>query len=347
MVERLRRFLADPESDSFAELARAAFAFQYERVSAYRALCDRRGIGPGEIADWREVPLVPTAAYRTLELAAAPALEVFRSSGTGGQRSVHHHGFPDLYRAAIDASFPRACWPFPERAPILSLVPPRDVLPDSSLSFMVAHVLAHWGSPESTGAAGRAGVETAKARSWLGARQRAGRPVLVVATAFALLDLLDFLARQELRFRLPAGSVVFETGGFKGRTREVTRADLVRLTSERLGIPQRQVVREYGMSELTSQCYTGALAGGDPDVFVAPHWMRVRVLDPLSLTEAAPGATGVLAIFDLANLSSAIHLLTEDVGRSVGDGFELLGRAAGAELRGCSLAMEELGHAAP
>ncbi len=354
-VDRIRRFLADPASASasaaahasFDELALEAFAFQFERIAPYRVLCEKRGAVPGKVAGWRDVPMVPAAAFKTLTLAAAPAVETFRSSGTtAAERSVHHHGFPDLYRAAIDASFPRFCWPFAGRAPILSLVPPRAVVPDSSLGFMAAHVLERFGSAESAVAVGRSGLETAPARSWLGARQRAGKPVLVFATALALLELVELLSRQNLRFRLAPGSVVFETGGFKGHRRQTSPDELAALVAERLGVPATQIVREYGMSELTSQCYTRALAGGDPDLFVAPHWVRVRVLDPVTLAEARPGETGVLAIFDLANLSSAVHLLTEDLGVAAGDGFRLLGRAAGAELRGCSLMMEELGGAA-
>jgi hypothetical protein len=102
------------------------------------------------------------------------------------------------------------------------------------------------------------------------------------------------------------------------------------------------VVREYGMAELTSQCYTGALLGDDPDLFVAPHWVRVRLLDPETLEEVPAGAPGLVCLFDLGNLGSALHVLTEDLGVAEGDGFRLLGRAAGAELRGCSLVVEEL-----
>ncbi|HSF41208.1 MAG TPA: hypothetical protein VLT87_15530, partial [Thermoanaerobaculia bacterium] len=109
-----------------------------------------------------------------------------------------------------------------------------------------------------------------------------------------------------------------------------------------LGVPPEFVVREYGMTELTSQCYTRSLLGGDPDLFVAPHWVRVRVLDPETLAEVPAGTPGLLSVFDLANLGSAVHVLTEDLGVAEGDGFRLLGRAAGAELRGCSLVVEEL-----
>lgn len=345
IVERVTRFLTAPESASFEELALAAFAWQFERVEPYRRLCERRGIGPDTVKSWREIPPVPTAAFKTLTLAAAPAVEVFRSSGTTAgeeQRSVHHQPFPDLYRAVIDASFPHFCLPYGGPLPILSLIPSREQLPDSSLSFMADHILSRYGSPESLNAFGPRGVEAAKARSWAGARQREGRPVLVLATAFALLQWLDSLERLGLKFRLPPGSAVFETGGFKGRTTEVTREDLLERLQAWAGIPAAAVVREYGMTELTSQCYTGALLGESPDLFVAPHWVRVRILDPETLEEAPTGTPGLICVFDLGNLGSAVHLLTEDLGVAEEGGFRLLGRAAGAELRGCSLVVEEL-----
>src|SRR5262245_20318658 len=107
ITDRISRFVqspAAPDAESFDELALAAFAFQFERIAPYRRLCAGRGVTPASVADWRQVPMVPAAAFKTLELAAAPTVEVFRSSGTtsGGEvRSVHHHPYPDLYRQVI------------------------------------------------------------------------------------------------------------------------------------------------------------------------------------------------------------------------------------------------------
>jgi hypothetical protein len=340
ILDRIACFVSAPDA-SFEELALEAFAFQFERIEPYRRMCEGRGAVPGAVTDWRRVPPVPTAAFKSLELAAEPAKEVFRSSGTTGEaRSVHHHPYPDLYKLTIDASFPRHCLPLGNKAPMLSLIPTREQLPDSSLSFMIDHALARWGTPESATAFGSRGVEVARARSWAGSRQREGRPVLVLATAFALAQWLEGLERMGLRFRLPAGSAIFETGGFKGRTQELTREELVERIGVWLGVGS--VVREYGMTELTSQCYTRALLGEDPDLFVAPPWVRVRILDPAILEEAPAGTPGLISVFDLANLGSAVHVLTEDLGVAEGEGFRLLGRAAGAELRGCSLVVEEL-----
>jgi hypothetical protein len=363
IADRISRYIAasgtgTPAKDDFETLARLAFTFQFQHVAPYRRLCEACGATPATLPSWRQVPAVPAAAFRSLVLAAAPAVFVFRSSGTssgggagetGEGRSVHYQPYPDLYRQAVDASFPRFCLPpLPSlppgtgpRLPILSLIPGRDLVPDSSLSFMAAHVLERWGDAASVTAFGR-GVEVARARSWAADRQRERRPALVLATAFALVQWLDFLERQDLRFRLPAGTVIFETGGFKGRTTEIPRQALLARVADRLGVPSPSVVREYGMTELSSQCYTRSLAGGDPDLFVAPPWVRVRVLDPETLDEAPAGTPGLLAVFDLANVGSAVHLLTEDLGVAEEEGFRLLGRAEGAQLRGCSLTVEEL-----
>lgn len=350
IVERISRHLQSPQTPAegeFEPLALAAFAYQFERLPAYRAMCERAGRTPGKVASWGDVPMIPATAFATVELATEAPLETFRSSGTLGEaRSVHRHAFPDLYRAAIDASFPRFCLPRGDRPAMLGLVPPREVAPDSSLGFMVDHLLRRCGGPGSDYAFGERGVEGAKTRSWFGARQREGRPVLILATSFALADLLDFLSRIGLKFRLPAGSAVFETGGFKGRARDLSRPELHRQLEEQLFIAPESVVGEYGMTELTSQCYTATLTGGDPEVFVPPHWMKVRVLDPVTLAELPPGATGLLAFFDLANVGSALHLLTEDLGCLAGAGFRLAGRAPEADLRGCSLLAEELGSSA-
>jgi hypothetical protein len=349
IVERIVRHLQAPSVADFDLLSRDAFAFQFERIAPYRAMCERAGRTPETVATFREVPMVPATAFASVELAAGPAIETFRSSGTlGGSespRSVHHHPYPELYRAVVDATFPAALLPAGGRPPMLALVPPREVAPDSSLAFMVAHVLERFGGAGSIHAFGARGVEGGKARSWLSARQREGQPVLLLATSFALADLLDFLGRIDLKFRLPAGSTVMETGGFKGRAKSLSPDELHARLEQQLGIPPEAVVGEYGMTELTSQAYTRPLQGDESGLFHPPPWMKVRALDPLTLEERPPGREGLLAIFDLANVGSALHLLTEDLGavENEAGAFRLAGRAPEADLRGCSLLAEALG----
>jgi len=348
IVDRVAELIRRPDAAGFEALALQAFAHQYERLPAYRRLCESAGVEPGSIADWRQIPAIPVLAYKTLDLSTAPAAEVFRSSGTtGDRRSVHRHPYPDLYRLVIDRTFPRYCLSSEEeRPPMLALVPPRRQIGDSSLGFMIDHVVAGFGGDGSRFAFDEGGVDVEAASGWCRERREDGRPGLILATSFALAQWLGALADRGGRQRLPPGSRIFDTGGFKGRTRELSRDRLLAEIEERLGVPGDRVIREYGMTEVTSQLYTDVLRGGDGEVFVGPPWLKARVLDPLTLREAAAGEPGLVAIFDLANLGSAVHVLVEDVGVADGGGLRLLGRASGAELRGCSLTVEALQAAA-
>ncbi len=344
LLRRIERFIAAGRGD-FDELAAGAARFGCERVEPYRRLCERRGITRAALDDWRAAPPVPTSAFKSLRLAAAEPREVFRSSGTtrgAERRSVHYHPYPDLYRTVIDATFADACLPAGAgRVPILSLIPGRDAAPDSSLSFMVDHVFERHAAPGSAWAVARDGIDVEQASGWLQSHG-GGEPVLILATALALVLLLDHLEGPTAHaIRRPAGSRVFETGGFKGQRLETTPEDIRQRARSLLGLDPEAIVREYGMTELTSQAYSRP--GGQR--LRTPPWMPFRVLDPESLEEAEDGEPGLLSFFDLANLGSVCHVLTEDLGVREGDAFQLLGRATGAELRGCSLTAEELGAA--
>lgn len=130
------------------------------------------------------------------------------------------------------------------------------------------------------------------------------------------------------------------TGGFKGRSREVSEPELRAMLASRLGLPSAAIVGEYGMTELSSQLYQRPLE--DRVRYAWPPWMRVAAVDPESLRPVPPGEPGICRIVDLANVDSAMVIQTNDLVRLHDDGLELLGRAPGATPRGCSLAIEEI-----
>jgi hypothetical protein len=176
------------------------------------------------------------------------------------------------------------------------------------------------------------------------------RPLVMLGTAFSFVHLVDYLASRKLSFTLPPGSRVMETGGYKGRSRSLPKMELHALITERLGIPPSHVVCEYGMSELSSQAYDEGAgvrcqvsgnppspASNAPRIYHFPPWARVQIISPEAGREVANGETGLIRVFDLANVWSVMAVQTEDLGVRRGDGFELIGRAALAEPRGCSL----------
>jgi hypothetical protein len=168
--------------------------------------------------------------------------------------------------------------------------------------------------------------------------RRSGERIVILGTAFSFVHLLDYLAEKNLRFKLPPGSLVMETGGYKNRSRVLPKDELHKLIAERLSVPSSHILCEYGMSELSSQAYqTGPKANDASPHFNFPPWVRVQVVSPETGREVIEGETGLLRIFDLANIFSAMAIQTEDLAIRRAVGFELLGRAELAEPRGCSL----------
>jgi Acyl-protein synthetase, LuxE len=335
----------------FDALARAVFAHQLACNEPYRRYCERRGISAESVAHWTEVPAVPTDAFKAAALVCGDpsrAAAVFRTSGTtqGAERRGAHH-FPSLalYDAALRAGFAAHLLPDGVRPRIVSLVPrPADV-PDSSLSHMAGEVAEAFGSRAGWFVTPDGGIDHAGLEDALREAESDGEPVCILGTAFAFVHWLDALSEAGTRFRLPPGSRVMDTGGFKGRSREVTREDLYAAIDDRLGISPAWCVNEYGMTEMSSQFYDGR-AGSAPPVserlHAGPPWVRTQAADPETLRALPHGEVGVLRHWDLANLGSVMAIQTADLGVTSPGGFRVLGRATGAEARGCSLAMDDL-----
>lgn len=350
------------EDATFNELALRIFRYQVEAVPVYGAMVANRGLDPQEVDDWRRIPPVPARAFRRFPLVAGGGEEspaaTFRTSGTTGgaeARGLHRVLDLSLYHASLLPGARRHLNPDQRTLRSILLTPPPQLRPDSSLIHMLGVLYREWDD----GAGGFfADAEWRLDRSALLAAladaQASGAPVFMAGTAFGYVHLLDLLEVEGLTFSLPAGSRLMETGGFKGRSREVARETLYRKLRQALGVPTSRIVNEYGMTEMLSQFWETSLAAPDspgaeePEErsLVGPPWVRTRILDPRDLSEVEPGGVGLLQHLDLANLHSVSAILTEDRGVEVGGGrFRVLGRRPGAEPRGCSLSMEELDRA--
>jgi hypothetical protein len=195
------------------------------------------------------------------------------------------------------------------------------------------------------GGAGPAGVWELKRDQILETLERSasGNPLILLGAAFSFVQLLDFLRERSLRFDLPRGSRILETGGYKGRSRVVSRAALYEMMEETLGVPADRIISEYGMSELSSQAYDYRYSVEEfpaqkyPRALRFPPWARVQIVSPETGAEVSIGETGMIRVFDLANLYSVMAIQTEDLGIRREEGFELVGRTSKAEPRGCSL----------
>lgn len=360
---RLRRFIRAsvapgpgdppprPESldAEFNTLALELFGLQFEHNAPYRSLSRARNLSPQDVADWSDIPAVPAAAFKELDLSCLPPearTAVFHSSGTTGQqRSRHYHNDRSLalYEASLLPWFEANvldCGRGTGDWQLTVLAPPPAQAPDSSLVHMFETVRRRLGAPASAfvGRAAADGdwvLDLEPAVAALRTSLETARPALLLGTAFMFVRLVDSLAEAGLELELPPGSRAMETGGYKGRSRAMLPGELHALVARRLRVAPARIVREYGMSELSSQAYAGPPGSSRP--FHFPLWARARLISPESGEEVPEGGTGLIWILDLANAYSVLAVQTEDLGFRRGDGFELLGRAALAEPRGCSL----------
>ena len=301
---------------------------------------------------------------------------VFHSSGTTEQQpSRHFHCAESLavYEASLwswfTSMFLGAAGESPAPPQFIFLTPPPEQAPHSSLVHMFETVRRHLGAANVPAvgspfcgrleSAGAWGLDFAAVLAALAPLPPSSlrQPLLILGTAFSFVHLVDFLAENHLRLELPPGSRVMETGGYKNRSRALPKAELHALITRRLGVERESIVCEYGMSELSSQAYDNALERRSPTRLVSigqhragsetgapitrhfhfPPWARAQIISPETGREVADGETGLIRIFDLANVFSVAAVQTEDLGIRRGEGFELIGRAQLAEPRGCSL----------
>jgi hypothetical protein len=357
----------DISEREFSELALELFDLQFQNNAAYRKICEASGRTPKTVEHWMQIPAVPTAAFKELELTSLAPEErtaVFHSSGTTEQKpSRHFHNAESLavYETALWAWFEQnvigAQGAGSEAPGLLVLTPPPEQAPNSSLIHMFETVRKKFSAPE-TGFVGQLADDGAWALDFdaafaaLNSSPATRHPSLLLGTAFSFVHLLDYLTEKCLFLQLPPGSRVMETGGYKNRSRALPKQELHALITERLGVSRENIVCEYGMSELSSQAYENVTRGEwrvtsegsasrHPSSvtrhFSFPPWARAQIISPETGREVADGETGLIRIFDLANVFSVAAILTEDLGVRSGDGFELVGRARLAEPRGCSL----------
>jgi Acyl-protein synthetase, LuxE len=337
----------------FDELARALFEHQYERVPVYRAYCRALGRTPDRITASTDIPPLPVEAYKRARVATFPAeLEIaaFHTSGTtGAGTGVLHLDGLALYDLALERGFAHHVLPDRDTIRMVVLAAPLDEARHSSLSYMLQRVLQRWGAPGSATPYHDGEVRWRELRAVLEAARDAREPVCLLGTAFAWVHVLEACARETFRIELPEGSRVFETGGYKGRTRELSTRELHAGFDYTFGVPATHVVGEYGMTEMGSQLYTTSLrrtlGAGAPadDTWSYPAWLRPRILDSATGATVDPEATaelGLLAHHDLANRASVAHLLTADLAEPRGPSFVLAGRCPRADLRGCGLVYE-------
>lgn len=353
------------DAERFERLALGLFRYQFGNCRPYGLLCRSLDVSPDTVSRANAIPAVPAGAFKDFELRCFEAhqtIRTFRTSGTTTEkRGALFLDRLDLYEASLLSSLRTTLttgWA-PKAALMRILAPDPAESPESSLSYMFGALVEADGAEGSGFDLKGGALDLPSLRAGIARAKQEGRPMLVAGTAFAFVHLIDEHGSQAASagaaeaWSLPPGSRVMETGGFKGRSREIPREDLHAALARLFDLPAASIVNQYGMTELGSQFYDASLIDPEgPRRKRVPPWTRVRFMDPDLRQEVPPGETGLILIQDLANTGSVAAIQTADLGRAVLDangraiGFEVLGRAAAADARGCSIAADAMLEAA-
>ncbi len=310
--------------DEFNSLALDVFKFQFENNKVYRSFCDLLYIHPSDVKSVEHIPFLPISFFKNRKVLSSkldPEI-VFSSSGTTGSVTSKHY-ITDL--SVYKESYLKAFQNFynsVEDYVILALLPSYLERDGSSLIYMVDDLIKKSKRSES----GFYLNNLDEIQQRLVKLDKSGQKVLLIGVSFALLDLVE-----QYQFDLK-NTIVMETGGMKGRRKEIIRPELHQILKNGFGVSE--IHSEYGMTELLSQAYSKGKG-----IFSCPPWMQVftrELEDPLQIQHN--NKTGGINVIDLANFNSCSFIATQDLGKKYSDGsFEILGRFDNSDIRGCNL----------
>jgi hypothetical protein len=318
-------YLLSTSPENFEERALALFQHQYQHVAIYRSYADL--IHRNNPKTLKEIPFLPISFFKTARVADQERKEFdlhFQSSGTGNSgRSQHFVADKQWYVDSFSLGFSHFFGPVQDYV-VLALLPNYIDQGDSSLVYMVNELIQQSEQQLS-------GFLLNEPRTVIQRYQAAislGKKVIIFGVSYALLDL------AELNVDL-SQAIIIETGGMKGKRKELTKVELHAELMKGLGVDH--VRSEYGMTELLSQGYS--LKDGK---FQVVPWMKILIRDPYDPFSFFPNErTGGINVIDLANQHSCAFIQTQDLGRMVDDGFYLEGRFDEADIRGCNLLVDQ------
>ena len=307
----------------FNTVALQVFKHQFNNCKVYRSYCDLLYKHPSEVNHYRQIPFLPIQFFKNKDILSSKdkVQVIFTSSGTTGSIiSKHHVTDLKIYEESYLKGF-KHFYGNIEDYVVLALLPSYLEREGSSLVYMANDLIAKSNHPES----GFYLNDLSELTNKLNTLDKSGKKILLIGVSFALLDLVE---KQQFKLE---NTIVMETGGMKGRRKEIIRSELHQILKNGFGVDQ--IHSEYGMTELLSQGYSTGKG-----VFNCPPWMKILTRDtedPLSIQEI--NKTGGVNIIDLANLNSCSFIATQDLGKTQNDTFEILGRFDNSDIRGCNL----------
>ena len=342
--------------DKYNELALRLFEYQYNANEPYQKYCNKRGVKPGQVDSWKEIPAVATNAFKEISLCTFPpdqAVKVFLSSGTTDpeKRSkvyLNQTGL-DMLDLSMEQSVEAFFYADPsEKFHVMLMTPSPDSLPhDAAILHVPRKIIENHHIGEPRFLITREGLDVNYIVERFRQAEDDGEPILILGATFGYMHFFDYCLEKKLTFQLPEGSRIIDGAGYKGRSRELSKEDFFELANKITGIEPHLLLNNYGMNEIQAvfpdnMLYNHTRGIKEPRYKMNTPWTRTMVVDPETLGPLPKGKQGLLQHYCLGNLVTVQALLTDDVGYEIGKGFEVVGRAKGSEARGCSIAVDEL-----
>lgn len=308
----------------FNSVALEVFRFQYSNNALYRRFVDLLSVDVSKVKRWEDVPCLPIECFKTNKVVAfdTEPIDYFQSSATTSMVTSKHYFFTgEVYTRSFLNTF-SLFWGDPSQYCILALLPNYLHQTHSSLIFMVRELIKQTGCEYS----GFYDAITPQLVEYLKNPECLPKRLILFGVSYSLLDLVE-----SYDFSL-GDAIVFETGGMKGRRKEMVREELHGILTKGLGVDS--IASEYGMTELFSQAYSKGSG-----IYNCPPWMKIAIRDVNSPLNRIPkGRAGGIDVIDLANIYSCSFISTQDIGRMHNDGsFEVQGRFDYSDTRGCNL----------
>ncbi|MCG3166443.1 MAG: hypothetical protein POELPBGB_02222 [Bacteroidia bacterium] len=316
-------------NEEFEKTALKIFHLQHENCPVYRQFCDVLKINSDEIKSINDIPFLPIEFFKTHRVTSSVVekqnSKIFTSSGTTGTQSKHYVSDVSVYEQSFRKGF-ELFYGNIEDYCLLALLPSYLEREGSSLVYMVDDLIKRTKNPESGFYLHNLNELSEKLHSLLAK----GQKVILLGVTYALLDLAELISSPT-----SGELIIMETGGMKGKRKELLREELHQNLCEKFGV--KTIHSEYGMTELLSQAYSKGNG-----IFNCPPWMKVLIRDvndPLKILE--PGNSGGINVIDLANINSCSFIATQDLGILHADeSFEVSGRFDNSDLRGCNLLVQ-------
>ncbi|MCL4490852.1 MAG: acyl-protein synthetase [Nitrospirae bacterium] len=338
ILDFVSKGLDNQDEGRFNALALREFELQYQTIKPYREYCKRKGVSPGSVSTWQEIPAVPSLAFKEFALTSFPverAEHAYFTSGTTDPRRkgriYRDKGAVDLINAANGLLTKEYVFPGIERIKILLMTPSPRMAPGMGMAIGLERVRTEFGAPESAYLITPFGLNVELLLKSLIEAERSGEPIALIGSSSGFIFFFNACDEEGIRFALPEGSRVCDGGGYMGQFGECSKEEYFALCSRILGVEEHFCINVLGMGEISTNFFDNALKdylnGKKSERHkVIPPWTKTEVVDISNFQKLSKGETGLLKHYDLINRAMVMAVQTDNLGFETEEGFEIIGR---------------------